>query len=517
MFEQLVHPNERHLSSSKLAAIAAGTSTSYQAERILQCKDQTLLWCDISVFVQHDQHQKPDYIFIQCMDITKRKQAEKKLNRLAFHDPLTSLANRTLLLKFLDQAIHRYQRNHDHKFAVLFLDLDGFKLVNDSLGHLEGDNLLVAIAQRLQQETRGSDTLARFGGDEFCILLNDISGQDQAIELAKRINKALNLPFIIANEVINTTTSIGIVIASDKLAKAQDYLRDADSAMYHAKHQGRGRYAIFDASMHMQAKHQLRLRNELSRAFEQQQFVPFYQPIICIDTGQICGFESLVRWQHPERGLLSPLQFLSIVEEIHRIAEIDYYMLDLAIAQVVRWRKQFGLDELTISCNCSSEMLSSYKVIERINNLLTEYQLPAHCLNLELTESVLINDPETTLSILEQLQQLGVNIHLDDFGTGYSSLSYLHRFPIHNIKIDRSFVSRILDSNKDHAIVESIVLLANRLGITITAEGVESHQQYLILKQIGVTKTQGYYHGKPVDAQATFLLLEQASATMELD
>ena len=507
----LLPADERSGGTGELEIIQNVTLPSYDTERILVCKDGTELYCYINVFVQKNALGISDYIFIQCIDISLRKQVEVKLNQLAFHDPLTNLANRTLFIEFLTKAIKQYQRNPKYNFALLFLDLDGFKLVNDSLGHLEGDKLLVGISERLNHVIRNSDTLARFGGDEFCVLMEYINDEKQVIELAQRINTALSEPFLLKKESVITNASIGIVLANPSLMDAQDYLRDADSAMYHAKHSGRGSYAVFNADMHKMAKEQLRLRNEMSKALDDKQLVAYFQPIINAGTGQIYGFEALVRWFHPQKGLIAPDNFLRMAEEIGRIAEIDYFVIDQAIEQIVKWRKLLNRDDLSISCNASSELLSTYHVVEKLNKILVKYKLPAHCFNIEITENVLINDPELTMKILHQLEALGINIHLDDFGSGYSSLSYLHRFPIHNIKIDRSFVNRLLDNEKDHAIVESISLLANRLGIGVTAEGVENIVQYQALKQIGIARTQGYYHGKPMDQAAAYELLTAKS------
>jgi diguanylate cyclase (GGDEF)-like protein/PAS domain S-box-containing protein len=508
-FVSLVHPLDQYLSQEKLEDIATGSCSTYDAERMLVCKDGTRLWGYLKVFVQKDPKGQPDYIFIQCMDITLRKQAEIKLNQLAFHDPLTQLANRTLFVEFLEKAIKQYQRDPRNLFALLFLDLDGFKLVNDSLGHLEGDKLLIAITQRLQEEIRESDTLSRFGGDEFCILINDVQNEQQVTDIARRINHSLARPFLLGCETINTNASIGIIIASEELNTPQEYLRDADSAMYHAKQQGRGRYALFNADMHRLAKSQLRLRNELNQALIAKEFVPYFQAIVNTASGRICGFEALARWQHPQRGILTPVQFLGMTEEIQRVAELDYLILDAAMTQIVKLRNQFARQDLSISCNSSSELISNPKLVDRLKVLLNKHALPPGCLNVEVTESVLIKEPEITLGILHELQRLGVNIHLDDFGTGFSSLSYLHKFPIHNIKIDRSFISRLMNSKKDHAIVESIVLLARRLGIDVTAEGVETFEQYDKLERIGVNRTQGFYHSRPLNMEGVCALLQQ--------
>jgi len=506
-YRELLHPDEQQYSEQKLADIISGKVTTYEVERRLKKKDGSTFWCLINVSVQFNLQGQADYIFTQTLDIDERKRAEVELNRLAFHDPLTGLANRTLLTEFLEKSIRMYRRNPVHQFAVLFLDLDGFKLVNDSLGHLAGDQLLKSIAKRLKEHTRGSDTLSRFGGDEFCILVNEFEHEHEVVEFANRINQTLAEPFSIGRESINVSASVGIVLASAELTSAEDYLRDADSAMYHAKQQGSGNHAIFNAVMHKTAKQQLRMRNELTQAYENREFIVYYQPLVRVESGETCGFESLVRWQHNERGVISPDQFLPVAESMGLIADIDFMVLESAIAQLVTWRNTLHRDDLTINCNASSELISDVNTVRRVQAALEKYQLPADCLNLEITESVLINDTEETMAILSELKALGVNIHLDDFGTGFSSLSYLTRFPIDALKIDRSFISRINEGGKDKAIVESILLLAKRLGIKVIAEGVETAEQYSLLGAIGVDKTQGYYHGKPAPADSCTALL----------
>ena len=516
----LIHPDEHKYSEQRLADILDGKVTSYEVERRLVRRDGTTIWCLINVSVQVNLQGQADYVFIQSLDIDERKQAEVELNRLAFHDPLTGLANRTLLTEFLEKSIRLYRRDNSHQFAVLFLDLDGFKLVNDSLGHLAGDRLLKAIAKRLKHHTRDSDTLSRFGGDEFCILVNEFEHEYEVVELANRINHTLAEPFTLERESINVSASVGIVMASAELTSAEDYLRDADSAMYHAKQQGSGNHAIFNADMHKTAKEQLRLRNELTQAYENRDFTVFYQPLIQIASNEIIGFESLVRWTHVERGVVTPDQFLPVAESMGLIADIDFYVLESAIAQLVDWRTSLGRDDLTINCNASSDLISDFATIDKIKQVLDKHNLPAACLNLEVTESVLINDTQKTMAILSELKKIGVNIHLDDFGTGFSSLSYLTRFPIDALKVDRSFIKRITEGGKDKAIVESIQLLAKRLGIKVIAEGVESEEQYALLQAMGVDKTQGYFHGKPspADDATNLLLLEQdTSQVVSLD
>ena len=498
-YVELLNAEAQVISEQRQADINKGKLTSYEGERLFQRKDGSQCWCIINVSVQTNSDGKPDYVFIQTLNIEERKKAEIELNRLAYHDPLTGLANRMLLIEFLEQEIHLLQRNSDHKFAVLFLDLDGFKLVNDSLGHLAGDDLLKLIAERLKHYVRETDVLARFGGDEFCVLVKEFANEVEVIDIALRINQSLAESFSIREEKVNISASVGIVIANQDSNTAENYLRDADSAMYSAKQQGSGNYAIFNATMHQNAKDELRLRNELTHAYENQEFRVYYQAIVSLETEQVSGFESLVRWDHPERGILTPDKFLSSAVSMGLIANIDLWVLETAISQLLTWQEKYQRQDLTINCNASSDFISDFDTVERVKKLFEKYDLSPKCLNIEVTESVLINDTQKTLKILSELIKIGVNIHLDDFGSGYSSLNYLTRFPINTLKIDRSFVKRIGESTKDKAIVESIQLLAGRLGIKVIAEGVETKEQYQLLKEIGVDSTQGYYHSKPAE------------------
>ncbi|WP_412971283.1 EAL domain-containing protein [Glaciecola sp. MF2-115] len=510
-YSELLNTEAQIISEQKQADIIKGKLTSYEGERLFKRKDGSDCWCIINVSVQNDSNGSPEYAFIQSLNIEERKKAEVELNRLAYHDPLTGLANRMLLIEFLEQEIHLLHRHPEHEFAVLFLDLDGFKLVNDSLGHLAGDDLLKLIANRLKQYVRDTDVLARFGGDEFCVLVKEFEHEVEVIDIAQRINKTLSESFSICDEQINISASVGIVLANKDANTAEDYLRDADSAMYSAKQQGSGNYAIFNAAMHQNAKDELRLRNELTHAYENQEFTVYYQPIIKLETGLVSGFESLVRWAHPERGILTPDNFLYSAENMGLIANIDFWVLESAISQLVTWQETYKRKDLTINCNASSDFISDFNTVERVEALFDKYPLAPSCLNIEVTEGVLIHDTEKTLEILSELIKIGVNIHLDDFGTGYSSLNYLTRFPIDTLKIDRSFVNRIDAGSKDRAIIESIQLLASRLGIKVIAEGVETKEQYLVLKQIGVDCTQGYFHGKPAPVSDCNELLSSAN------
>ena len=484
-------------SKEKQTDILQGKLESYEAERLFKAKSGKLFWCLISVSVQLDESGRPDYAFIQSVNIDQRKLAEDELNRLAYHDPLTSLTNRTMFTEFLENSIQRYQRDVKNCFAVLFIDLDGFKLVNDSMGHIAGDSLLKAISVRLQKYVRDSDVLARFGGDEFCILVQHYEREQEVVDIAGRINKALSSPFIIESESVTISASIGVVISTESTMTAEDYLRNSDNAMYYSKQKGRGSYALFNDAMQSNARQKLILQGELAQAIEKSELVVFYQPLINTRSNQIKGFESLVRWSHPKLGLLSPDQFLPIAEAIGIVDRLDLWVFESAIAQLKEWQFKSGNKALTMNCNASSDLVSDSDSVAKIKSIIEVHELDPKCVNLEVTETVLIQDKEKTKSILSKLSLIGIGIHLDDFGTGYSSLNYLTQFPINTLKIDRSFVQRVSESEKDLAIIESIQLMANRLGIDVTAEGIESIEQFNTLASIGVGTTQGYFHGKP--------------------
>ena len=442
-------------------------------------------------------------------DVTERIQIQAQLKYDALHDTLTGLPNRNLLMERLELALHRAKRLENYHFAVLFLDLDRFKVINDSLGHLAGDKLLIAIAQKLQVTFREIDLVARLGGDEFVILLEDLKDIQEAIHATERIFTELEIPITIEERDVYTTASLGVVFAAKDYSTASDLLRDADIAMYRAKTNGKARYEIFDGEMHRQALKRMHLENDLRRAIDCQEFVLHYQPIVALDTGYLVGFEALIRWQHPSYGLRYPGDFIAVAEEIGVITSISYWALRTACQQLVTWQTTFpDLPALKVSVNLSSQDLRRCDLVEEIDRILAQTRLPATRLTLEITESMLIDDIESTIVMLTQLKEKGIQISIDDFGTGYSSLSYLHRLPMNNLKVDRSFVNQMQEGKKNHRIVETIATLSQQLELVSIAEGIETSQQLEWLQQLGYKFGQGYLFSKPLSQDVVEELLE---------
>jgi predicted signal transduction protein with EAL and GGDEF domain len=445
--------------------------------------------------------------------------AQHRLMHDAIHDPLTRLPNRVLFMERLNRALSRRVRHPDYFFAVLFVDLDRFKHVNDSLGHAAGDQLLIAFSERLaatvrrddvvsrlsvqREPSREANTLARFGGDEFVVLLDDIREPVDAVRVAERIQAMAAEPLQLETQEVFATPSIGVAVSSSEHGTADELLRDADLAMYRAKASGGGRYAVFDAAMHHAAVERLRLETELRRAVERREFRVWYQPIVSLTSRRVAGFEALVRWQHPDRGLLAPATFLPVAEEIGLITQIDEWMLAEACRQTREWHQASppGAGP-TLSVNLSAKSLALHELVERVADVLTTTGLPASALRLEVTESVAVSDAARVRTILQDLRTLGVRVSLDDFGTGYCSLSYLQQFPVDTLKIDRSFVARIQAGQEagDGEIVRLIVSLARTLGIEVVAEGTETEAQVDYLTVLGCGFAQGFYFSRPMEA-----------------
>jgi diguanylate cyclase (GGDEF)-like protein len=436
------------------------------------------------------------------------EEAKEHFRHAAFHDSLTGLPNRAMFSELLRTELEVAKHRAGHLFAVLFIDLDRFKNINDSLGHAHGDLLLVAFAQRLEACLRTVDTLARFGGDEFAILLNGIKDAGDAVRVAERIQQELNDAFVLDKNSAFMTASIGIALSSAGYEQANDLLRDADTAMYRAKENGKARYELFDVAMHVHAVSRLRLENDLRRAVEDREFRVHYQPIVSLESGRLSGFEALVRWQHPERGLISPAEFIPVAEETGLIAAIGECVLEEACRQVRRWQTQSPAQRsLTLSVNLSGKQVAQPDLVDRIKRILLDTQLDACCLKLEITESVVMENAEAAANIFKQLRALGVQLSIDDFGTGYSSLTYLHRFPVNYLKIDRSFVSKMSDNDENFEIVRTVVMLARNLGLEVIAEGIETVEQLTRLKELKCEYGQGYLFSKPSDAESAAELL----------
>jgi diguanylate cyclase (GGDEF)-like protein len=442
-------------------------------------------------------------------ELMERKKMEAQLRYDAFHDALTGLPNRSL---FLDRLSHALQLSHRRshlnsgglleQFAVLFLDLDRFKVINDSLGHLAGDRLLKIVAKRLVDSLRSGDTVARLGGDEFVMLLEEIQDVNDAIEVAERIQDSLKLPLSIDGNEVFISTSIGIALNADSYTQPDQLLRDADTAMYRAKERGRERYEVFNPAMHTEALKKLRIETELRWALDRNELRVHYQPIVSLKSRQILGFEALVRWQHPEQGLIYPSEFISLAEDAGLIGAIDFWVLEEACYQLRAWQDQFPIAKtLTVNVNLSGRQFTKPDLTSQIEQILKKANLSNTNLKIEITESILIEKTSLASQILNELKERNIQICIDDFGTGYSSLSYLHRFPIHTLKIDRSFISRLTHSPEDDEIVKAIIVLGINLGLNVVAEGVETSEQLDFLKIHNCDAGQGYYFFKALKAE----------------
>lgn len=515
-FQAITHPADLGDFLAHLKEVLEGRTLTHQMEKRYFHKLGHEVWVLVGVSLIRDSESKCLHLIFQIQDITDRKRAEQQLVHDAFHDALTGLPNRAWFMEQLEISLDKFRCQKDRLFAVLFLDLDRFKLINDSIGHMVGDHLLIGIANRLRHCLRPGDKVARLGGDEFTILLDGIRSAAEAIEVADRIQKHLSQPFSLGGYETFTTVSIGIALSDPDYEFPEDFLRNADTAMYQAKSLGKARYVIFDSGMHACAVNLLQLETDLRRAIDRSEFFIDYQPIVALETGRLLGFEALVRWQHPERGLIPPDRFIAVAEETGSIVPIGQWVLLQACLQMKRWQERHSLgNSLSISVNLSGRQFAHANLLEQITEILDATGLSPHSLKLEITESIVMDNVESTAGTLKKLQALGVELSIDDFGTGYSSLSYLHRLPIDTLKIDRSFVSRVGENNENKEIVRTILMLAQNLGMGVIAEGVETREQLDLLRELGCQSVQGFLVAKPLDAEAADQFIVNALSQWE--
>ncbi|WP_342596875.1 EAL domain-containing protein [Cyanobacterium aponinum UTEX 3222] len=495
--EALFHPDDHNYIYDNCSVYSKDSDEDSRTitYRILS-KSGDYIWLETLSKKIYDDQGNLLYIQTTSRDVSDRISMEVQLKHDALHDKLTGLPNRNLLIKRLDLALKRNRRYAQSNFALLFFDLDNFKLVNDSLGHLIGDELLLQIGTLLQTFIRDTDIAARLGGDEFVILLEDIKEVEQAVVVARRILDSMRSPFMVSNRQVFTNSSIGIVIGNHKHKTPQDVLRDADIAMYRAKHQGKGKYAIFDPHMHQQTVLRLNLENNLRKALEENQFVLYYQPIINLDKLTTEGFEVLIRWQHPQEGIVFPCDFIGVMEEIGLINDLGEWIFKTACQQLSQWQNQFNLP-LKININLSVQQLTE-SIIPLLDKILDIYPIQQNTLVLEITESMLIKDFEGTNNLLSQIKQRSIQISIDDFGTGYSCLGYLHQLSVDALKIDRSFMNFSSSKNHNQVIVSSILALAQSLGIRAIAEGIETEEQRQWLISQKCKLGQGYLFSPPI-------------------
>lgn len=438
------------------------------------------------------------YFVASLQDITERKQVEYQLKKQAFYDSLTNLPNRASFTKRLERAIRRHKYDNNYHYAVLLMDLDRFKTINDSLGHVVGDQLLIEVAKRLESSLRPDDMVARLGGDEFAIFLNNIKDVSDASRVAVRIQEKLDEPFHIEGAEVFTAASFGIIISESNYNHVEEIFRDADIAMYRAKEHGKGCYEVFDSELHLRITKRLSLEADLRRAINNGEFLLHYQPIVSLKSGKITGVETLIRWLHPHKGLIFPGEFISIAEDTGLIIPMGEWLLKSACAQRKIWQDA-GHQNIDINVNVSARQFQHYDLIDVIKTTLLDTGINAESLQLEITESVLIEP--SSIEILNKISDLGIKITLDDFGTGYSSLSSLHRFPVHTVKIDRSFINEIGKTSRGESLIKAIITMAHSLNLEVVAEGIETENQLIFLMENDCDKAQGYFFSRPVDME----------------
>ncbi|WP_417388831.1 putative bifunctional diguanylate cyclase/phosphodiesterase [Gimesia sp.] len=470
---------------------------TWRGEICNKARNGKLYWVNTTIVPMFNQEGKIDGYLALRIDISEQKRLMQRLQHLAHHDPLTGLPNRVSILESIQKVIDRKSGRH---FALLFMDFDRFKLINDSLGHDVGDKLLEAIADRLRKTVRASDTIqaARLGGDEFVVLLENLSSPDDAILVANRLLDTLARPYILGGYTIYSSASIGIVTSEHRSETASEMLSDADLAMYEAKSTKQDRPIVFDRVLRDKAQKRLYIENQLRDVISRDELKLFYQPIIDLESGELRGVEALIRWFHPECGLIPPDEFISVAEEMDMIIPVGNFVVDEACRQLAEWRKTLGTQApKNLHVNVSRKQLEHPTLVSIVAAALKKYKIPAECLHLEVTESIIMHDREASIETLNDLKKLGVKLDVDDFGTGYSSLSCLCDFPIDVLKLDREFIKRS-DRDREVLLIHALIILAEKLGLEVIGEGIENIEQLQLLQGLGCRLGQGYYYSKPI-------------------
>jgi len=510
LWSKMIHPDDFERVIAHNHQLLAGQEVGAIEHRIIR-KDGEKRWISNNPVVRRDDEGNVIGYDGIISDITENKTAQQKLNQAAFYDNLTGLPNRALMLDRINCVIEKSKRRGEVLSALLFMDLDNFKIINDSLGHQYGDELLIEVGKKLAGCVRSGDTVARLGGDEFTVLLEEIDDFSQAMHITERILETVSRPMEILDESVSTAASIGVVIfASVGEIRAEELLRDADTAMYRAKELGRNGYQLFDVSMQESVQRRMELEKALRKAVEQEEFVLHFQPIISLASGRLEGFEALVRWERPGHGLVGPLDFIELCEEMGLIIPLGKWILRKSCEQMVEWERHFQEElGLYMSVNLSAKQFNQGHLADQVIQIIREVDFDPAKLKLEITESMVMDDSEAAITMLSQLKELGVKVSMDDFGTGYSSLSSLHKFPIDTLKIDCSFVNRMIEDLDSSRIIETILLLARNLKLTTTAEGIETIEQLEHLEKLGCESGQGYYFSKPLDSNAATEVITQ--------
>jgi diguanylate cyclase (GGDEF)-like protein/PAS domain S-box-containing protein len=499
-FQAMMFPEDVGATLIKIHDLMAGRIASCQMEQRYLHKTGRTVWTHWSVSASGDISSDQSNLIFQLQDITDKKIAEEKLQHEATHDALTGLPNRLLFMRRLEEALERSRLDPKYQVSVLFIDLDRFKVVNDSLGHLIGDQLLIGIASRLRECMRPPDIVARLGGDEFMILVEGRYFTEKVTRIANRIQRQFAQPFDLYGQEVYSSASIGILRASEQHMTSEDVMRDADTAMYQAKRSGRSQHAVFDENMHAEAKEILRLETDLRKAIEKYEFQVEYQPIFSLKTGDIEGVEALARWTHPQLGEILPSKFIPLAEETGLIDGLGELVLDKACTEIGKIYEEIGIDTLKLSVNLSCRQFAQPFLVNQIKNILNRTEFPPNRLKLEITETVFFEYQEKAIEMLHYLRQLGIDIDIDDFGTGYSNLGYLVRLPISTLKIDRSFVNLITAEGANTELVRTIMSMAKNLDLKVIAEGIETNSQLESLKALNCESGQGYLLARPMGA-----------------